>query len=325
MNNKGFTFIEMLATIAVLALIVAIAIPSYTGISTAIRKNQRKNIIDRIEIAASKYAFDTDKTIIFVEELITEGYIDSDDEEGNIVDPVNNERMNCYIVEMKKVSDYYNASFKDNKNYDKNGVCDTSKLQDSLNALNIQVLVDNKEVEYNKWVNGSIRLIAHSNNTFVIDCLKNECLWTSSSGQKLSGFDNYMFFSTDGIFDTTYTFQYTIYDDKDEVVKRYKKSVDLKVDYETPSIYDDQITVSDRYINTASKHVSIVASDGKGSGIAGYYLGKDIGQLCESTSIIDNYQDSNKFTVVENGSYLICVKDKVGNISSSRISISHIS
>ena len=110
MNNKGFTLIELLLTIAILSLMLAIAIPSYTGISNAIRENQRESIIKKIEVAASRYAFDTGETIIFVDKLVTEGYYESDDEEGTIKDPVNNERMNCYIIEMEKESDYYRAN-----------------------------------------------------------------------------------------------------------------------------------------------------------------------------------------------------------------------
>ena len=105
----------ILLTIAVLWFIIGIGNPSYSGVSKFIRSNQRKNVIKKIEIAASKYAYDTGKTIIFVDELVTEGYIDSDDEEGNIEDPINMKRMNCYVVEMKKTSDYYNAKFIEDK------------------------------------------------------------------------------------------------------------------------------------------------------------------------------------------------------------------
>ena len=49
------------------------------------------------------------------------------------------------------------------------------------------------------------------------------------------------------------------------------------------------------------------------------------GTTCNSTSIASSYQTSNTFTVTQNGNYLICVKDKVGNVSTSSLSISNIS
>lgn len=323
MNSKGFTLVELLLTIAILGLVIAIAVPSYVGISNAIRQSQRNNIIEKIEIAASKYAFDTGETIIFVDKLVTEGYIDSDDEEGTIDDPVNNERMNCYIIEMEKVSDYYNAKFIDGKNYDDNGVCDLNKLQET--SENVSILVNGIELDdNNEWLTGSVTLKAYTNNTLIIDCTNNKCAWSSSSGASSMGNDNISIDSISGILDTRYTFQYTIYDEESNEVKRYKASVNLKIDNASPVIYKDQITVSDRFIYTSTKTVKIVASDGKGSGIVGYFLGKNVSN-CNSTSIENKYQESNNFIISENGAYTICVKDAVGNISQESLNINYIS
>ena len=78
MNNRGFTLVELLATIFILAIITTIGITSYTRVSNAIKKEQRNNKIKRIEEAATKYAFDTGKTVVFVDTLVVNGYIDSD-------------------------------------------------------------------------------------------------------------------------------------------------------------------------------------------------------------------------------------------------------
>jgi len=322
MNNKGFTLLELLLTIVILALIIGIAVPCYLGVSSMIRNSQRKNIVEKIEVAASKYAFDTGETIIFVDKLVTEGYIESDEEDGTINDPVNNARMNCYIVEMEKVSDYYNAKFIDGKNYDNNGNCDLSKLQESNEKVVIQVLNDGNIVsDTTTWLKGNVVLKAHSDNTLVIDCTNNKCAWTSSSGASSNGKDEIEITPISGLLETRYTFQYTIYNVESDAINRYKSSINLKIDNDAPVIYNEQITVSNRYINTSSKVVKLVASDGKGSGIVGYYLGKDIA-TCNSTSIV--YQTSDSFTVTENGSYLICVKDNVGNVTASNININYI-
>ena len=323
MNSKGFTLVELLLTIVILGLVIGIAVPSYIGVSKMIRNNQRKNIVEKIEIAASKYAYDTGETIIFVDELVTEGYIESDEEDGTINDPVNNGRMNCYIVEMEKVSDYYNAKFVDGKNYDNGGTCDLSKLQERSEEIVIQVLNDGNIISNtSNWLKGDVTLKAHSNNTLIIDCTNNKCAWSSSSGASSTGEDEIKITPISGLLETRYTFQYTIYDEESSEVTRYKDTINLKIDNAAPIIYNEQITVSNRYINTSSKVVQLVASDGKGSGILGYYLGKDIAN-CNSASI--EFQESSNFTVNENGNYLICVKDNVGNVTASNITINYIS
>jgi len=328
MNNKGFTFVELLLTIVVLGIVISIAIPSYTGISKIIRENQRENIIKKIEIAASKYAYDTGDTLIFVDKLVTEGYIDSDDEDDNIKDPINNETMNCYIVEMEKSGDYYKARFVDNTKYDNSGdseKCDISKLQKTSENVSIQVMNNSSVVsDTNKWLKGSVSLKVLTNNTLVIDCANNRCSWSSSSGSNNIGVDEININNDNGIFNTRYTFQYTVFDSESSSIERHTTSVNLKIDNEAPIIYNDQITVSNRFIYTNSKTVKIKASDGNGSGIAGYYLGINNGTNCASTSIASEYQTNNIFSVNESGEYLICVKDNVGNYGIGTIVINYI-
>jgi len=107
------------------------------------------------------------------------------------------------------------------------------------------------------------------------------------------------------------------------IIFRFKKSIDLKIDNESPTIYKDQITVSDRFINTATKTIKIIASDGNGSGNLKYYLELDTGQLCNSESISGDYQNSNVFSKNKNGRYIVCVKDNVGNYSKETLNINY--
>ena len=326
MNKNGFTLLELLASIVILSLILLIAVPAITNVSETIRENQRENLIEKIEIAASKYAFDTGKTIIFVDELVKEGYIESDKEDNTIEDPLTNQRMNCYVIEMEKTSDYYKATFKDEKNYDNNGVCDLNKLEEDDTELIIDVSNSSGKVDnINSWINGSnnditLKAISES-NILDIDCNVNQCVWTSSSGLNKTGTDIILLDNIGTILNSRYTFQITLYDINTESVKRYTSSVNLKIDNESPTIFDNEIKVTNKYDYKDSKEVTIIANDGKGSGIAGYYLALDDGISCNNISI--EFKASNKFIVNEQGTYKICVKDNVGNISSSSLQINY--
>lgn len=327
MNKNGFTLLELLASIVILSLILLIAVPGITNVSEVIRENQRENLIEKIEIAASKYAFDTGKTIIFVDELVREGYIESDKEDNTIEDPLTNKRMNCYVIEMEKTSDYYKATFKSEKNYDNNGVCDLNKLEEDDTEIIIDVSNSRGSIDnINAWINGSnndITLKALSqSNILDIDCEVNKCVWTSSSGLNKTGTDTVSIDNVSNILNTKYTFQITLYDINTESVKRYTSSVNLKIDNESPTIYDNEIKVTNKFIYTDNKDVTIIADDGKGSGISGYYLDIDTGISCNSTTI--EFKTSNKFTVNKKGTYKICVKDNVGNINSSSLLINYI-
>ncbi len=326
MNNKGFTIIELLATIVILALIMTIAIPSISGITDAINRSQRQNIIQRIEIAASKYANDTGETLFFVDKLITEGYITSDDEEGFINDPVNNKHLNCYLIRINKKNRNYKAKFLDDKDYEVDNVCDPSVLNDINAELNIVVLNDgNKVDDITKWLTGNQLTLRVVSNTVIIDCLNNNCNWTSSNGLNELGVDNIEINlnNINSLAENRYTFQMTKLLNDDNTIKRYSASINLKIDNEAPIIYENEIKISDPFIYTPEKSVTIVASDGKGSGISGYYLEKENIRTCNNVEL--EYQESNVFNnITENGKYLVCVKDNVGNISSSTININYI-
>lgn len=58
MNNKGFTLVELLAVITVLALIVGVAIPSTIGISNKIKQNMYCSKINNIASSAALYGED---------------------------------------------------------------------------------------------------------------------------------------------------------------------------------------------------------------------------------------------------------------------------
>ena len=101
-NNKGFTLMEVLTTIIILSILVAIAVPAY---NTVVRRNKEKTYNSKknlVILAAEKYATDenlTGVTTISVNRLIESGYLSGDKaNEYKIVNDVNNDDMKCYTV-----------------------------------------------------------------------------------------------------------------------------------------------------------------------------------------------------------------------------------
>ena len=309
MKNKGFTLIELIAVIIILGLVIGIAVTSISGINETVRKKQHENLIKEIEEAASKYAFDTGKTLIFVNELVTEGYYDVNDESGEIIDSEKDEKLNCYIVEMTKKGNYYTAEFKNMKYETASGSCDTDKL--NAENANIDIKLNGGTVSSNWYRLNSFTLNA-SSSSVNIDCNSNSCIWTSNSGFRQTG-TNQITINNINVLNTKYTFQYTVINDNK--VDRYTKSVEVKIDNENPIIYTNNIYV---YEDGDVKKVDIEASDGAGSGIAGYYFAKDTGQSCGT------YTNNKTFNINSPGDYLICVKDNVGRVKSTRITLTFV-
>lgn len=116
-NNKGFTLIELIATIVILALVMGI---STYSISAIIKNSKEKNyelLINNIKDAAENYyqeckysnntgitcsTDDEGKLITKLESLVTYGYLKSNDTDSSssqkIVNPKDNEDItNCQI------------------------------------------------------------------------------------------------------------------------------------------------------------------------------------------------------------------------------------
>ena len=53
--NKGFTLLELLASIVILSTIILIAVPTINNVADTIKRNHYKNMVKNIEVAASKY------------------------------------------------------------------------------------------------------------------------------------------------------------------------------------------------------------------------------------------------------------------------------
>ncbi len=112
MNNKGFTLIELMSVIVLLAIIVTIAVPSSLKISKKIKENMFCAKIDGIETSAKLYGEDRKTTLngningfrgerITVKTLVDTGYLKKDQNtEPFIVDPRDQKSSNLYNMSL---------------------------------------------------------------------------------------------------------------------------------------------------------------------------------------------------------------------------------
>lgn len=102
MNKRGFTLVELLATIVLLSIISVI---SYVSISSVIKKNKVnncRNLIKSIEGASREYVSDNrynftnrDDKVITAEDLFRRNYL-----KNEIMDPFTNEKVNSENVKI---------------------------------------------------------------------------------------------------------------------------------------------------------------------------------------------------------------------------------
>ena len=135
-NKKGFTLVEMLAVIVLIAVLSVVAVSTYRGINKSSKKKTLEAKIEQIESAAEKWARENNITNgmnISVNNLVVEGYLTADevgtDGLALIKNPVTGENIVCNTIDITL----------------KNGVIETKFNNTIQNCkLATQSLVDSK-------------------------------------------------------------------------------------------------------------------------------------------------------------------------------------
>lgn len=115
--KKGFTIVELLAAIAIMALIIIISVPAYEGISKTIKEQNLNSKLSMIERATESYVnkyhkdkvYDNGaKTICYtIEFLISKNVVSPDNkDETGITDPLNGGDLEGYLVANYDTTNY---------------------------------------------------------------------------------------------------------------------------------------------------------------------------------------------------------------------------
>jgi prepilin-type N-terminal cleavage/methylation domain-containing protein len=126
MNKKGFTLVELLATIVLLCLIILLATFSINKNVDDAKKRSHNTQVDTIISAGITYTNENDSIDltdingyrIYLKDLADNGYIDK-----KIIDPLNDKElnMNSSYIEITEVLTVQTASSGSIKNYKYNG------------------------------------------------------------------------------------------------------------------------------------------------------------------------------------------------------------
>ena len=300
MRKKGFTLVELIAIVAVIGVIVLAATASYMGIRRSVLKKNYNNLVTYLESQAAKYAEATGITIINVEDLIKEGYVDPDDE-TDIYNPEDNSSLNCNIINMTYENGSYSAKMEEEATLSEDGK--SCGEYEQVNDYEIEVINTIGETcsttPIENWYNCDVELGVKIRNGETLDGATYE--WTSSNGSRNS--EATITTNTAELSQNSYHVKVT----KDLTMGEASK--EINIDKQKPVITNVKIEQEEVWYGK-NKKVEIEATDYNGSGVSSYYIGTS-GNCNEQTYGNENSKE------LENGKYYACVKDKAGNISES--------
>ncbi len=311
MKKRGFTLVELLGVIVVLAIIILIAVSGYGKISKNVKEKSHENLVSYIETKASDYANDTGNLLTNVDNLVKLGYIDADDEEGNVKSPIDGSRLNCHIVSIRKEENNLYGEYSEEEECN----LDNLVIKNQNLGINIYATSDNvtkgEKIEENTWTNKNVILEAYIGEKINVEDIK-KITWQSNIGQETRDISGDFFSKNEylviaeQIVNTEYFVTIELSDGT-----MYQAQVKVKIDKQRPVIYETFIESENEY-TSQDKKVTVTANDGNGSGIYGYYVGSN--SNCNEVKYETNNSSSFE-TYKDNGIYYVCVKDNAGNVS----------
>ncbi len=301
-NKKGFTLAELLSVIVLLGIIITIGLFSISSIRKAILDRQYKNLKTEIELAAEKYYQDTENTFFYVQTLIDEGYIKTDNSSLNIYSPIDSNIMNCYTINIVD-----GKATLDDKN--KNEECNA----EIAGNYEIKIVRENDKTS-DKWYKESeiLSAVIKSDNS-VDDSLI--YTWTTDLNPNTI-WDKRKFDLKNLLSEKGGVINDVFYVQANSVDKSYRSAGKrIKIDKVKPII--DSADAGEQNDWVKQRDVTIKAHD-LGSGIVGY-LFSDKADCSGNFEKLTKPQNefTLKRTFKSNGEYYFCLIDDAGNISES--------
>ena len=307
-NRKGFTLVELIAVLVVLALIIGLSATAYLGIRESSLDQDYNNLVAYLETKAANYARRTGITSVTVQDLIDAGETIPDDE-INIYNPKNNESMNCFLIVSSYENGEYNAKLQRDIGKEEDGSCRSHEAVKDHAICIIQpdgtCLEIEKPMAIDKWFADNLTLGVLDKNKNLLTEATAVFSWVSTGGDS----SNASTITTNVSLANSSNYTVTVNSDGNEG----KASAIINIDKQAPAIASVE---SDPSWNTKKK-IKIYTTDFNGSGVDKISVNNN--PTCPTNRSEYKIGVSNNTTTVEvvKGDYYICAIDKVGNMSAT--------
>ncbi len=328
-RRKGFTLVEMIAVIVLIAVLSIVAVSTYRGINESSKRKTLDAKVEQITGAAEKWARENNITSykkISVNTLVVEGYLSADDAGTDglavIKNPVDGKNMICNTVELTFKNGVVQSKFNANE-YD----CSLASQSEIDSNIDIRVisrtgrdLTASGAGTIAKWTNEDVAIIVNSS---VYDPKATSISYDfegSTITKNISSLSRYT--GTSFVDEADASLYYNVYFIKSELLL----NTNIVITYDIPGEgtksrfytirFDKEeataiLKSNSEWITTDSK-AQIIVDDGKGSGPAFIYVSRDpnvnnTGKQAATPSVY--------ITGLEVGKYYIWTEDNAGNKS----------
>ena len=315
--KKGFTLVEILAVIAIMAVLVLIAVPTYNTISGTMKENVYNAKIEELKAKGLTHAEETGQVVFSVDTLINEGKITPDNETGVYKDPRSDRKMNCDIIHISFNNNQYEVNIEESE------TCYSDEELNNRYGIARLKVVDASgseipSIEGTEWLGTSSAYVTYeikpeyqeyASNIVGVEWTGEETL--SCTEENIESCNRYPV-STTSVKMLTVGLKLTIKSNEANIISNYTKNVYL--DIVAPEVKEGSIILENEYNTNSERRVTFELTDYNGSGVKEYALVTE--KTCTKSEYETNKKNANEGVQTEylnNGTYYVCVTDKVGN------------
>jgi len=311
--KKGFTLIEVMSVIIIMAILLLLITPIYSGVVLRIKQSMYETKVSEVLSKSEKYYEEKGIFVFDIKGLIEEGYLEPDNELGEFQDPRDDSSMLCDVITMTEKDGTYSGHLTESD------TCYSKEELENLFGI-VELILEDKEGNKIPKINGTdwlrekevyIDFRLREDYSYLESAIE-EVLWYGEQeihcNQENISSCRYLV-ETDSVLHTTIYFEMNLNLDGLPVIVSNQK--ELLLDNVAPIIKN----VNQKGINVELNQEQIVEfelSDGLGSGVSEYGITTDAN--CNSVSF-QVASEGIQTVYLKNGDYYICTKDKVGNIS----------
>ena len=329
MKRNGFTLVEMMAVIVLVALLAVIGIATYTNVNESAKQKTLESKKEQIRTSAIKWAKEnniSNKTIISVNALVVEGYLTAEENEvgkiGVIENPVTGENMICNTVDISLKEGEYIATVNDGE---QNCTLATQSLVDTNISIKV---VDEKNIDKTgsgsiaAWTSQNVMIIVSSSSydsrvtSISYDFEGNTITKNKSGKQKYTGnayiseaaaanYYNVYHINAALILNTKIVVTYNIAGENSK-----SRAYTIRIDKEEASA---SVSSNSEWL-TVDKDIYVTVDDGKGSGPKYFYITKNETDPLNASNRY-NATFKTKVSTLEIGKYYVWTEDIAGNRS----------